>query len=150
MVRLDGERVAARVRPPVPAWRRGAGAPSRAGFTLVEVVVAMALLSGVVLSMALGTSLLSRSVVGASGRSRAQALADQQIARARVWPAYGTLSQLTTATYNGAVDGFTVATAVAIDSTSRQHITRLTVTVSSTNAALLPAPVKRTISIAAP
>jgi prepilin-type N-terminal cleavage/methylation domain-containing protein len=132
--------------PRVTGRRRG----GRAGFTLVEVVVAMALLAGVVLSMALGTSLLSRSVVGASGRSRAQALADQQIARARVWPAYGTLSQLTTATYNGAVDGFTVATAVAIDSTSRQHITRLTVTVSSSNAALLPAPVKRTISIAAP
>jgi prepilin-type N-terminal cleavage/methylation domain-containing protein len=132
--------------PRVTGRRRG----GRAGFTLVEVVVAMALLSGVVLSMALGTSLLSRSIVGASGRSRAQALADQQIARARVWPAYGTLSQLTTSAYNGAVDGFTMATAIAIDSTNRQHITRLTVTVSSSNAALLPTPVKRTISIAAP
>lgn len=124
--------------------------PARAGFTLVEVLVAMGLLSGVVLSMALGLSLLSRSVVGASGRSRAQALADQQIARARVWPAYGTLSQLTTAGYNGTVDGFTVATAVSVDSSNRQHVTRLTVTVSSTNPALLPAPVKRTITIAAP
>lgn len=122
----------------------------RRGFTLVEVLVAMGILAGVVLSMALGTSLLSRRVVDASGRSRAQALADQQIARARVWPAYGTLSQLTGTAYNGSVDGFTVATTVAIDSSNRQHITRLTVTVSSGNASLLAAPVKRSISIAAP
>jgi prepilin-type N-terminal cleavage/methylation domain-containing protein len=133
--------------PRMTGRRRGA---ERAGFTLVEVMVAMALLCGVVLSMALGLSLLSRSVVGASGRSRAQALADQQIARARVWPAYGTLAELGSVTYNGAVDGFTVSTAVSIDSTNRQHITRLTVTVSSTNAALLPAPVMRTITLAAP
>lgn len=128
--------------PPPPA--------PRAGFTLIEVLVAMVLLSGVVLSMALGTSILARSVVGAGGRARAQALADQQIARARVWPSYGTLSQLTTATYNGTIDGFTMATAIAVDSTNRQNITRLTVTVSSTNPSLLPAPVVRRISIASP
>jgi prepilin-type N-terminal cleavage/methylation domain-containing protein len=122
----------------------------RRGFTLVEVMVAMVLLSGVVLAMGLGTSMLARGVVRGGGRARAQALADQQVARARVWPTYATLSQLAGAAYNGTFDDLTLATAVSVDSANRQHVTRLTVTVSSSNAAVLATPVQRRISIAAP
>lgn len=110
----------------------------------------MVVLSGVVLSMALGTSMLARSVVLGGGRARAQALADQQVARARVWPTYGSLSQLAGTAYNGTVDGFQLSTTVTVDSLNRRHITRVVVTVSSDNPALLAVPVQRRISIAAP
>jgi prepilin-type N-terminal cleavage/methylation domain-containing protein len=134
--------------------RRASDAPAhsrtRRGFTLVESLIAIVILAGVVLAMTMGTSVVSRSVVSSSGRTRAQSIADLQISRARAWPTYATLPQLATAKYNGTVEGFTVATTVSVDSLSGRNITRIAVTVSSASPAVLAAPVSRTISIAAP
>ncbi|MEO7998111.1 MAG: prepilin-type N-terminal cleavage/methylation domain-containing protein [Gemmatimonadaceae bacterium] len=122
---------------------------TRRGFSLIEVLIAVTILSGVVLTMAMNTTKSSRNVTSSGTRSRAQALLDQQIARARIWPTYSTLSQLTAARYNVASNGLTPSTVIAVDSTSGKNLTTVTVTVSgSTN--VLPVAMIRSISIAAP
>ncbi len=123
---------------------------TRQGFTLIEVLVAITILAGVVLTMAMSTTSSARSVATSGVRSRAQALVDQQIARARMWPTYSTLSQLSEARFNNAQTGLTLATAVTRDTTQRKSITTITVTVTGTNARTLPFPIVRSISIAAP
>lgn len=129
--------------------RRMRASNTRRGFTLIEVLVAITILSGVVLTMAMNTTKAGRNVTSSGTRSRAQALLDQQIARARIWPTYSTLNQLTAAKYNVASNGLTPSTAIAIDSTSGKNLTTVTVTVSgSTN--VLPVAMSRSIAIAAP
>ncbi len=123
---------------------------SRRGFTLIETMVAVVLLVGVVLAMGMGTTVMSRKVSDSSGRSRAQALADMQIGRARAWPTYATLSALSATTYNTVVGGLTPATAVAVDTSSGRNITRVTVTVTGNTTSGLRSPIVRSISIAAP
>ncbi|MBL0169451.1 MAG: prepilin-type N-terminal cleavage/methylation domain-containing protein [Gemmatimonadaceae bacterium] len=117
------------------------------GFTLVEVVLALTLLSGVVLMLSMGTTKFQRSVGDSNIRSRAQARADLQLAMARSWPTWSTLESLTGGGYNGVVDGLTTVTAVSADTTAGKRIKRITVTVS---ASTMPVPVKRTIAVAAP
>jgi len=123
---------------------------SRRGFTLIETMVAVVLLVGVVLAMGMGTTVMSKNVSDSSGRSRAQALADMQIGRARAWPTYATLSALSAANFNTAVGGLTPATAVAVDSSGGRNITRVSVTVTGGTGSGLRAPIVRSISIAAP
>ncbi len=122
----------------------------RRGFTLIEVMMAMVILAGVVLAMGMSTTTLSRSVRNSDVRNRAQSAADMQIGRARAWPSYATLSQLTMAKYNGTSDGLTSSTTVAMDTTAGQSITLVTVRVSAVQSALMPIPISRTITIAAP
>lgn len=126
-------------QPPAKAARRG--------FTLVEVVLALTLLSGVVLMLSMGTTKFQRSVGDSNIRSRAQARADLQLAMARSWPTWSTLESLTGSGYNGPLDGLTTTTAVSADTTGGRRIKRVTVTVSSSS---MPLPVKRTIAVAAP
>lgn len=121
--------------------------PTRRGFTLVEVVLALTLLSGVVLALTMGTTKFQRSIGDSSIRSRAQARADLQLAMARTWPTWSTLSNLAGGSYNGTAEGLTTSTSVVTDSSGSQRIKRVTVTVSATT---LPSPVKRTIAVAAP
>ena len=130
--------------------RFGGHRGGRPGFTLVEVLVAMFLLSTVVIGLAMSTAVFSRSVADASGRTRAQAIADMQINRALVWPSYGTLTTLSTAPYNGSFDGYQLATTVSVDSTSGRNRTVVQVNVTSSVPGRLPTPVTRTITIAAP
>lgn len=122
---------------------------TRRGFTLIEVLIAITILSGVVLTMAMNTTKSSRNVATSGTRSRAQALLDQQIARARIWPTYSTLNQLALAKYNAASNGLTPTTVIAIDSTAGKNLTTVTVTVSG-SASVLPTPMVRSIAIAAP
>jgi prepilin-type N-terminal cleavage/methylation domain-containing protein len=122
----------------------------RRGFTLIEVMIALVILGGVVLTMALGTTKFSASIRDSDVRNRAQSVADMQIGRARAWPTYSTLSQLSTARFNPAEDGLSSVTTVIADTTGGQSITRVTVTVSAALTASLPVPVKRSIIIAAP
>lgn len=122
---------------------------SRRGFTLIEVLIAITILAGVVLTMAMNTTKSSRSVATAGTRSRAQALLDQQISRARIWPTYSTLSQLAQARFNVASNGLSPTTVVTIDTASGKNLTTVTVTVTG-SAAVLPIPMVRTISVAAP
>ena len=122
----------------------------RRGFTLIEVMIALVILGGVVLTMALGTTKFSASIRDSDVRNRAQSVADMQIGRARAWPTYSTLSQLSTARFNPAENGLSTVTTVIADTTGGQSITRVTVTVSAAVTASLPVPVKRSIIIAAP
>lgn len=122
----------------------------RVGFTLIEVLVAMTILAGVVLTMAMNTTSSAKQVATSGVRSRAQAMVDQQIARARTWPTYSTLSQLSLARYNAAQGGLMSSTAVARDTLLNKNITTITVTVTGSSARTLPAPIIRSIAIAAP
>jgi prepilin-type N-terminal cleavage/methylation domain-containing protein len=122
----------------------------RAGFTLIETLIAMVILSGVVLSITVGTTRLSHAVGDANVRSRALARADMLVAMARTWPNWATLETLAGATYNGERDGFVSTTVVTADTLQRRRLKRIQVTVRSVPEALMPVPVRRTISIAAP
>ena len=122
----------------------------RRGFTLIETMIALVILSGVVLTMAMGTTKLTRSVANSNGRNRAQSVADMQVGRARVWPTYATLSQLAGSTYNGTKDGLVSSTSVVVDTTNGINVTRVTVTVSGEVTGTLATPVVRTITVAAP
>lgn len=117
------------------------------GFTLVEVVMALTLLSGVVLALTMGTTKFQRSVGDSNIRSRAQARADLQLAMARSWPTWSTLETLAAGAYNTTSDGLATSTVVTVDTSRGQRIKRVTVVVSSTS---MPVPVRRTISVAAP
>lgn len=123
---------------------------SRDGFTLIEVMIALTILAGVVLAMGMSTTALSRSVRDSDVRNRAQSVADMQIGRARAWPTYATLLQLSESKFNGTVDGLTSTTTVTVDTTLGQSITNVKVTVAAVPSGLLSTPISRTISIAAP
>ncbi|WP_373070687.1 prepilin-type N-terminal cleavage/methylation domain-containing protein [Gemmatimonas sp.] len=122
----------------------------RAGFTLIETLIAMTILAGVILTMALGTTRLQRSIGDTNLRTRAQARADVQIGFARAWPTWSTLENLTGAAYNGTRDGLVTQTTVSVDTTSRRRIKRVLVTVTAAPGGMLPAPVQRLIAVAAP
>lgn len=130
---------------PWPQRSRG-----RRGFTLTEIIIALAILTGVVLTIGLGTAKLQRSVGASNIRTRAFARADVQIGMARAWPTWTTIDSLSKAVYNGTRDGLITTTAVSTDTTSNRRIKRVTVTVNSVPTGALPSPVVRTIAIAAP
>lgn len=123
---------------------------SRRGFTLVEVVFALTVLTGVVLALSMGTTKLRVNVSDSSVRSRAQARADLQIAMARTWPSWSTLENLSGATYNASENGINTSTVVSADTTAGKRIKRITVTVTATPTTAMPTPIKRSIAVAAP
>ncbi len=122
----------------------------RRGFTLIEVMIALVILAGVVLTMGMGTSKFSRSIRDSDVRNRAQSVADMQIGRARAWPTFSTLSQLSGVRFNPTENGLRSVTTVAVDTTAGQSITRITVQVSAVVSTNLPTPIVRSITIAAP
>ena len=122
----------------------------RHGFTLIEVMIALVILAGVVITMGIGTTKFSRSIRDSDVRNRAQSLADMQIARARAWPTFATLSQLSAARFNPTENGLSSETMVAVDTTLGQTITRITVRVSAVVSTNLPTPIERSIIVAAP
>lgn len=135
------------------APRRGATSAvghGRRGFSLVEVMVALSLLVVVVLGMAMTSTKAARGVSDAGARSRAQAMADQQISLARAWSNYPTLTELSGASYNVASEGLTPTTSVVPDTTAGVRITTVTVTVTGSATSGLTQPVTRQITIAAP
>ena len=126
------------------------GSRPRRGFTLIEVMMALVILAGVVLTMGMGTTQFSRSIRDSDVRNRAQSVADMQIGRARAWPTFATLSQLSTARFNPTENGLSSLTTVAVDTSGGQSITRVTVRVSAIVSTNLPTPIVRSIIIAAP
>jgi prepilin-type N-terminal cleavage/methylation domain-containing protein len=122
--------------------------PARAGFTLIEVMMAVVVLAGVVLAIGMSTALLGRSMRSSDIRNRAQSVADMQIGRARAWPTYSTLSSLSAAKFNGSMDGLVSSTSVTVDSASGKNVTTVTVTVTSARSGELSSPVVRKVAIA--
>jgi type II secretory pathway pseudopilin PulG len=116
----------------------------------VEIIVALTLLVGVVLAMAMSSTTASHSVSDAGARSRANAIADQQISLARVWASYNTLGELSGSTFNEEREGLKPATSVVVDSTNGVRTTTVTVTVTGEPGSGLLQPVVRRLTIAAP
>jgi prepilin-type N-terminal cleavage/methylation domain-containing protein len=122
----------------------------RRGFTLIETMVAVVLMSTVVLAMSMSSMAFSNKISDSSGRSRAQSMSDMQIARARAWPTYATLSDLEGGSYNTAVDGLTPSTSVVVDTTGGLNVTRISVTITGGPGSGLRIPMRRSITLAAP
>jgi prepilin-type N-terminal cleavage/methylation domain-containing protein len=123
---------------------------ARRGFTLAELLVAMVLLIICAVGMGFSTMRFSRTVGDSALRSRAQSLADVQLAMARSWPAYGSLEMLSTTQYNTPADGLTRATSVVQDTTGGRNLKRVTVQIQSQVPGLLTPDVVRSITISAP
>jgi prepilin-type N-terminal cleavage/methylation domain-containing protein len=123
---------------------------SRRGFTLVELLVAMVLLIICALGMSFSSMRFSQTIGDSTLRTRAQSLADVQIAMARTWPSYPTLEDLQNSQYNLPVEGLLRTTAITSDTTGGQNVKRLTVTVRSAEVGALQPDVIRSITIAAP
>lgn len=143
-------------------WTRGVGAPSSGirrrtrGLTIIEVVFAIAILSGVTLALATFGQQFSR----ASGKARwvvvASDLATARLEMVRSAPdaasilaLRGTETSATTTALPSMVDapGFTRVTSVTEVSTASERRLRVTVSVSSSR---LATPVRKSITVLPP
>lgn len=127
--------------------RRVGGSGRRAGFTLVEVLVALAILATATLAFAAFGERFARASNAAALRSTASDLAVERLELIRSHTDYATLDGYagTEATIAGA-PGFARRTAVRRTLTPTADYRTVTVTVSH---AALPTPVAKTTAIAA-
>ncbi len=122
---------------------------STRGFTLIEVMIALVILTGIVLSIGQGTARYLSTITRSRIRIQSAAVADAQIAAMRVAPDYATL----TATFGGTLNGVPfvnysrVTTAVRTGAGTTADRTRVIVTVTGPQ---LATPVVRYTTIAAP
>lgn len=122
---------------------------ARAGFTLIEVVIALSILSAVVLLMAPA----AQRYVSTAARSRreiqAAAIADAELALIRVYPTYDSLKvRFDSTKTNVPFPGWTRTTQVVrAGANTLGDITRVTVTVTGPT---LAQPIKRILTVAAP
>jgi len=124
-------------------------ARSSAGFTLVEVLIALAMLSVVLLAAAASTTKYLGVITRNRMRIQAAAVADAQIAKVRVSPAYDSLTVRFDSTRSGGpFPGYTRSTRVIRSGAgSTTDVTKIRVTVSGPE---LSSPVVRYATIAAP
>lgn len=122
---------------------------SSAGFTLVEVLIALAMLSVVLLAAAASTTKYLGVITRNRMRIQAAAVADAQIASVRVSPAYDSLTVRFDSTRSGVpFAGYTRSTRVIrTGAGSATDVTKIRVTVSGPE---LSSPVVRYATIAAP
>jgi prepilin-type N-terminal cleavage/methylation domain-containing protein len=132
-----------------PGLLMRASAQARGGFSMVEVLIALSVLSGIVLMMAPTAAKFPSAVANSQRRVQAAAVAEAQIALIRVYPQYDSL----TPRFNGAAagvpfPGWTRTTSVVRNGAgTTADLTRVTVTVTGPG---LPVPIKRTATVAAP
>lgn len=124
----------------------------RAGFTLVEVLVAVTILGGVILGMTEFTRRFTRATADAAVVGRASDVATAQLEAVKAWRVYGTLVATyhqATLTYpaNSPYRGLTRRT-LAVRTGPNATTDHVTVTVIVTGAGL-ETPVRRTTVIAA-
>lgn len=125
--------------------RRG----SRSGFTLLEVAIAVSIMSGVLLVLATTTGKFMHTVTVDQIRTQANVAADAQIAHIRLWPSYDSLATFFNGTTaNTPLSGWTRRTTVTQFGGPGQitDFTRITVEVI---APTLSDTVQRTITVAA-
>jgi prepilin-type N-terminal cleavage/methylation domain-containing protein len=120
---------------------------SRAGFTLIEVVIALVILGLVVLAMSSSAGTLIRAAGNDRRDTQAAASADERITKARQWPDYSSLDSLDRVEANTPQAGWTRTTDVTHVTAGSTDFKRITVTVSGAD---LAQPVTRTITLAAP
>jgi prepilin-type N-terminal cleavage/methylation domain-containing protein len=125
---------------------------ARSGFTLVEVIVALLILSTAVLGLAGSASRLATTSATAELRALALQSVEDRLARIRMDPRYGGLDTLYSGVESGlfAIEGITRTTTVThVQQTTPLVLdyTRISVTVEGT---LLSEPISRQIVIAAP
>ena len=122
---------------------------STEGFTLVEVMIALAMLSVVLLAAAASTTKYLGVITRNRIRIQAAALADAQIAKVRVSPAYDSLTvRFDSTRSNVPFPGYTRSTRVIrTGAGTTNDLTRIRVTVSGPE---LSSPVIRYATIAAP
>lgn len=122
----------------------------RAGFTLIEVMIALVILGIAALSLMRVTSRMIRSVTDDRTRTLASASADARIAEVRAWPTYSTLETKYAGTETDIpITGLTRVTTIVRTGGLNQtnDYKRITVTVSGTQ---LTSNVTRTVTIAPP
>lgn len=104
---------------------------SRRGFTLVEIVIALVILSVVVLGVTATTATLTHEMTNDKVRVAASAAADSRIAAVQAWPDYGSLPAAFAGTESDVPDvGWTRTTTVTRVQTGGNDYLRVTVTVS--------------------
>jgi len=122
---------------------------SRRGFTLIEVIVAIAILGGVTLAIGAATAKLVHTTQDDRIATQAAAAAEAQLALVQVWPEYATIdSAFAGTTANSPMTGWTRTTTVVRTGGGGQANDYKKVTVSVTGPGLTT-PVKRSITIAA-
>ena len=122
----------------------------RAGFTLIEVMIALVILGIAALSLMRVTSRMIRSVTDDRTRTIASASGDARIAEVRAWPTYSTLESKYAGTETDVpITGLTRVTSIVRTGGLNQtnDYKRVTVTVSGTQ---LTSNVTRTVTIAPP
>ena len=122
---------------------------SKAGFTLIEVMVAISILTLVTLSLMRLTTGMIRSVADDRTRTIAAAAADTRIAAVRQWPTYSTLDSAFAGTEaDTPTTGWQRVTSIVQTGGIAQpnDYKRVTVTVTGPG---LPAAVQRSITVAA-
>jgi general secretion pathway protein I len=118
------------------------------GFTLIEVMIALVILTIAALSLMQVTARMIRSVTDDRTRTLAAASADARIAEVRAWPTYATLESkyAGTETNTPATGLSRVTTIVRTGGVSQPNdYKRVTVTVSGTG---LTSSITRTVTIA--
>ena len=122
---------------------------SRQGFTLIEVMIALVILSGVLLTLAASTTRYLSIITRNRIRIQSGAVADAQIAAVRVAPNYATLvAQFNGTLGNVPLPGYSRQTQVVRNGAgTTADRTGVIVTVTGPN---LPTPVVRYTTVAAP
>ncbi|MBA3318588.1 MAG: prepilin-type N-terminal cleavage/methylation domain-containing protein [Gemmatimonadales bacterium] len=122
---------------------------NRDGFTLIEVIMAVTILSAVTLMMAAPASKFLSATSNSQRRILASAAADAQIALVRMSPVYDSLRvKFDSTRINVPFPGLTRVTSVVRTAAGTAgDITRVVVTISGSG---LATPIKRTATIAAP
>ena len=119
------------------------------GFTLIEVIVAIAILAGVALTIGASTGKLVHASADDRMAVQATAAAEAQLALVQVWPEYATIDSAFAGTStNTPLTGWTrVTTVVRTGGTGQANdYKKVTVTITAPG---LVTPVKRSLTIAA-
>ena len=122
----------------------------RAGFTLIELMLALVMLVLLTLALMSNSARMIRGVSEDRARTQGAAAADDRIARTRVWPNYATLEATFIATENNVpLPGWTRTTTITRIGGAGQtnDFKRITVVVTGPG---LPSPISRTVAVAAP